>query len=532
MRMTSEAVKNLLQAMTDAETGERGYVITGNITFLQPYHAATFNLNLQIAELDNRIAASPELAADWAQLRKASVLASEFMKHVIETRQQQGFESAVRLVESGEGKNRMDSVRKIADVIVAKEEARLEAVTATELKEMKFSKSLLIVLTVLDIALFGIAFLMLSRALSSYRKTQATLQTLHSESVAHSQELAHSQISQGLQNRLVNILQSSVNMVEAYCGIERYCAQIFHANDGAFYIRRNSKDYYERVAAWGDGELSSTGFEPLECWSARNGNIYRFDSILTDLPCQHFGHDNLNQLSYLCIPMNANGELTGILVLFGRQSTAGELLPVSHEVEQLASEVMEKIGLAIANLRLRDTLRHNSIIDSLTGLYNRRYMEETLRREISRAERVAKPIGVMMLDADHFKRFNDTHGHDAGDLVLREIAQEMKNVARKSDFACRFGGEEFILVMPEADEAIMLARAQALQQSIRKMTIMYGGQCIGPLTVSIGVAVFPEAGNTGEQIVKAADEALYQAKQSGRDRIVLAQNVQLQRKAS
>lgn len=345
---------------------------------------------------------------------------------------------------------------------------------------------------------------------------------MHQESLLQSEELARNQELQQLQSRLVNVLQSSINIAEAFAGIDRYCKQIFRSNAGAFFIRKNSKDYFERVAAWGDASVAPDGFEPHECWSARNGNVYRFDSIETDLPCLHFEKDMIAGTSYLCLPMNANGELTGIMILFGAKDAAGAPLPVPERVEALASVVIEKIGLAIANIRLRDTLRHNSIIDALTGLYNRRYMEETLRREISRAERMDKPIGVMMLDVDHFKRFNDTHGHDAGDLILREAAQVMKKIARKSDFACRFGGEEFILVMPDADSAIMVTRAETVRNEIRNLTVSYGGQSIGPVSVSIGIAVFPRSGLTSELLIKAADDALYQAKMNGRDQAVVS----------
>lgn len=521
IRATVESVKDLLQSMTDAETGERGYIITGNADFLQPYHTSMARLDHQIANLDAHVALSPGLAAEWLDLKEKIHASSEFLHNAIQVRQRQGFESAVRTVESGEGKRRMDALRQLATLMIEKEEARIAESIANVSKEMDRSKTSQILLTLLDITLFGAAFVLLTRALTANAKTHATLQVMHDASVSQSEELARKQHVQLLQNKLVNVLQSSVNIAEAYQGIDCYCAQIFHVNSGALFIRNNSKDYYERVAAWGDRSLAPTGFEPSECWSARNGNIYRFDSSKTDLPCLHFDKSTVGSISYLCVPMNANGELTGIMILFGENNTASSSLPVSARVEESATEVIEKIGLAIANIRLRDTLRHNSIIDALTGLYNRRYMEETLRREIARAERVDKPIGVMMLDLDHFKRFNDTYGHDAGDLVLREAAQAMKKIARRSDFACRFGGEEFTVVMPEADTSILMARAKAIQHEIRSINLSYGGRSLGPITVSIGIAVFPHSGTTSELIVKAADDALYQAKANGRDQVVV-----------
>jgi diguanylate cyclase (GGDEF)-like protein len=182
----------------------------------------------------------------------------------------------------------------------------------------------------------------------------------------------------------------------------------------------------------------------------------------------------------------------------------------------------EQVGLALGNLRLMETLRGQSIRDSLTGLYNRRYLEESLAREIDRARRRGIPVAVLMLDVDHFKRFNDTHGHEAGDAVLANVGEVLKRLSRGEDVACRYGGEEFVLVLPECPTDVASRRAEEIREAVRQLPLRVRGDSIEGITVSIGVAGFPDHGDDGPTVVAAADAALYRAKAEGRDRVVTA----------
>jgi len=184
--------------------------------------------------------------------------------------------------------------------------------------------------------------------------------------------------------------------------------------------------------------------------------------------------------------------------------------------------VADSVALALANLKLRETLRHQSIRDPLTGLFNRRYMEETLERETRRVARAQRPLGIIMLDVDHFKLFNDTFGHDAGDSLLREFGNFLRAHVRGEDVACRYGGEEFTLILPEASLEVTRQRAEHLRGDIKHLHAQYHDQPLGAVALSLGVAVFPDHGSTGEAVLKAADAALYRAKREGRDRVVVA----------
>ena len=183
----------------------------------------------------------------------------------------------------------------------------------------------------------------------------------------------------------------------------------------------------------------------------------------------------------------------------------------------------DHVALAITNLRLRETLRSQAIRDPLTGLFNRRYMEETVARELRRVTRVDAPMAIMMMDLDHFKQFNDTFGHPAGDALLRRLGEVLQAQVRGSDIASRYGGEEFTLVLPDASLKDGQRRAEEIRKQVKGMKVEQGGRSLGPVSVSIGLACFPDHGETRDGLLQAADAALYLAKERGRDRVVIAE---------
>src|SRR5690606_13720823 len=171
-------------------------------------------------------------------------------------------------------------------------------------------------------------------------------------------------------------------------------------------------------------------------------------------------------------------------------------------------------------LSLRERLRLQSIRDPLTGLFNRRYLEESAAREIARCERRDCPLSLMMLDIDHFKAFNDVHGHAGGDALLARFGKLLAEHSRGEDIACRYGDEEFTLILPEAPAEAAMQRAGAIRSAVEAMRVQHMGRELPQVTVSIGVATFPANGNTPEALMRAADEALYRAKHEGRNRVV------------
>ena len=212
-----------------------------------------------------------------------------------------------------------------------------------------------------------------------------------------------------------------------------------------------------------------------------------------------------------------------------KEKRAAELALANQELRYQNEEKEKRAAeLVLADketFQLRESetlLREQSVRDPLTGLFNRRYMEETLIRELNRATRKQLPLGIIMLDIDHFKRLNDTYGHAGGDELLRRLGGFLQQHTRIADIACRYGGEEFILILPDASREVARERAEHIRQGIKHLRIPFQNRMLEIVTLSIGVAIFPMDGSTLETVMKAADAALYQAKKAGRDRVIVA----------
>ncbi len=324
-----------------------------------------------------------------------------------------------------------------------------------------------------------------------------------------------------LLNEMGNLLQTCRTMEEAYPVISQSVRELFPNKTGALYIINDSKNIVELVAAWGESIFAGTqhAFTPDDCWALWHGQLRIVENGDTNLLCQHLGH--LTSTAYMCMPMVAQNTAFGVLHL---RNPLGFLLPRWDESQlRLAQRASDSIALALMNLKLREALRQQSIRDPLTGLFNRRYLEETLQREVRRAARNQRPVGIIMIDIDHFKHINDTFGHTAGDVLLSEIGSFLRSNVRGEDIACRFGGEEFVLIMPEATREITSQRAEHFRKNLKQLSVKQSDQLVGRITLSLGVAIFPDHGSTGEEVLQAADVALYRAKRQGRDRVVIAE---------
>ncbi len=320
-----------------------------------------------------------------------------------------------------------------------------------------------------------------------------------------------------------SLLQSCLTAEEACAIVSGSVQQIFPDDSGGLCIFKESRNIVETVAMWGDSLPWEQVFAPDDCWALRRGQVHMVEDPKSGLLCKHLKQSPPG--SYMCIPMLARGEMLGMLHL---QSNIQGLTPqdalkgyLTESKQKLAMTVAEQIALTLANLKLRETLRTQSIRDPLTGLFNRRYMEESLERELRRVTRKQSSVGIIMVDVDHFKRFNDTFGHATGDNLLRELGIFLKANVRAEDIACRYGGEEFTLIMPEASLEITLKRAEKLREGVKHINIHSLGQTSGTITISLGVAIFPQHGSSGEAVLQAADAALYKAKAEGRDRVVV-----------
>jgi diguanylate cyclase (GGDEF)-like protein len=323
-------------------------------------------------------------------------------------------------------------------------------------------------------------------------------------------------------SQLGELLLSCQTAEEAYDIVAKVMLQLFTEQSGALCVINSSRNLVEAVAVWGSNLSSDRAFPPEDCWALRRGRIHSIGDGSTSPRCAHM-QSAVSGYS-VCIPMVAQGETVGVLHLEDPALLPGEepaaAGPLAERV-RLANTIAEQVSLSLANLRLREALRNQSIRDPLTGLFNRRYLDDSLQRELRRATRKGRPLAILMLDLDHFKRFNDTFGHEAGDTLLRHLGSFLQSYIRADDLAFRYGGEEFVVILPEATLDSARQRAEQLVRDFRRLDVQYHGTTLGPLTVSVGLAAFPDHGNTAEAVLRAADQALYRAKAEGRDRVVV-----------
>jgi len=320
---------------------------------------------------------------------------------------------------------------------------------------------------------------------------------------------------------LADLLQSCRTADEAYPIISRYAQELLPIGSGILFLIRNPEDHAERIAVWGkEGSLlGEQEMLPNECWGVRRGKPHLvLDPVVGPL-CGHL-REPFDE-SYLCAPLIAQGESIGLLHVSCKPTEEAGGCEL-EKYENLAVLLAEHIAPALANLNLRDNLRSQAIRDPLTGLFNRRYMEETLERELRRAGRHRTSVGVVMFDVDQLKPINDRYGHDAGDTLLKALGNLMMRLFRGEDVASRFGGDEFTVVMPEASLSDVWQRAEQLRDSIKKLHIEHEGKKLSPVTVSLGVAAYPDHGNSTERLLQASDAAAYMAKSEGGDRVMVA----------
>lgn len=279
---------------------------------------------------------------------------------------------------------------------------------------------------------------------------------------------------------------------------------------GALYAHNNSRNLLVPIGTWGGLQVEPTGFAPDECWALRRGQGHSVGAPGSDIVCRHLNDDKSH---YHCEPLLAAGEVIGVIYLCGELSAQ----------QRFSLTVMtENIASALVNQRLQRGLREQTIRDPLTGLFNRRYMEETLAIEVARAARSGGALSVIMCDIDHFKRFNDDFGHDAGDAVLSVVAAEMATRFRDGDVLCRYGGEEFTIIAAGSTLQQMADRAEMVRKAIAELQVHDRGRSLGAITMSFGIASWsPSTDRKGAALIQAADVALYRAKREGRNRVVM-----------
>jgi diguanylate cyclase (GGDEF)-like protein len=312
-------------------------------------------------------------------------------------------------------------------------------------------------------------------------------------------------------------LQSCLSAQEGSDVVAKHLPGLLPEKAGAMFLLDATRARSESAASWASPQGLEEVFSPNDCQAVRRGHLYYVADSARQANCRHFAGEPPG--AYVCVPMIAQNEVIGTLH-FQSSPASPQSWRCTDDDIGLINSVAEHAALAIANVGLRERLHEQAMRDKLTGLYNRHYVQEWFGLELRRAQRHNRPVAALMLDIDHFKRFNDTFGHEAGDMVLGELAGVLGRIARKSDVASRYGGEEFLLLLPECPLDAAIRKAEQLREEVERLQVKYRGSKVGVITISIGIAAFPDHADDAGALLRCADDALYLAKRGGRNRVV------------
>jgi diguanylate cyclase (GGDEF)-like protein len=556
-RTVVRAAATLTVDLQDAESAQRGFLLVENDHYLASYETARLRFGADLQRLEQAAHNTPEVESLIGPL--GNVVNDKFaeLAETIRLERAGRRASALALVQTGRGAADMTSARELLGSIQTVESRlRVEReATAKQLQLVVFwllmiggpaVTALVLVLTWFSVRKLHSSFDWLRDRIHAIRsgasnggalplgdeelkgiagefdalaselrlererrsRTEDDLRRTNDELSARHIALSDRAETSELRRRLANRLSGCLTLPECIEVIRQLLPSAVRNVPGAFFMYDNSRRFLSMVMQWNGAAVRAEEFQPDDCWAVRRGQPHRVVDARRDVVCPHVG-DATN--GYTCTPLAAQGETLGMLYLqSARDEDVGE-----DELQILA----EMLAISLANVRLRESLQTASLRDPLTGLFNRRYLQEAWDLESARATRSGRTLAVLMIDIDHFKRFNDSFGHDAGDQILKSVADVLRSGTRTGDVVCRFGGEEFVVVLVDADDQSALARAETLRKAVKEIQLSYGPQQLGTVTISIGVATFPLVGSSFDEVQQAADAALYRAKASGRNRV-------------
>lgn len=504
----------VLSLLKDAETGQRGFLIGSDESFLDPYNEGVAGIPAALEALQRTTASDQEraLVAKIAGLSQAKV---REMDQTIRVKKAGDSQAALDMVASQRGKVLMDELRTLLGQqlrVLAEHRNQLrEEITAT----LRYNSALGVGASLASLVLIVTVVYVVTKSLNERAESAR-----QSRNLAESNSLlAHQSAVRAERLALTASMLQALDSVKIPAELPRvlpiFLSKLLPDTSGAVYLYRNSRDVLELKASWGIATDAPPTVAPDECWALRLGKAH----VATpehDLCCDHGRIGLVKYVTQTCVPMISQGDVIGVLVI------AGDRCKDNRLDDTHITTLAEQLSLAVSNVSLRDTLRHQSTVDPLTGLYNRRFFDESLKREMARAQRSRSACAVVTVDLDHFKRVNDTYGHDGGDLVLQAASRAMLQRVRASDVVCRYGGEELVLMLPDCGAEEAAKCAEAIRISLMGIVIQHAGQTIAGISASFGVAQWPGHGHGEQDLLQAADRALYAAKKSGRNKVLIA----------
>ncbi|MGG6429318.1 diguanylate cyclase [Acetobacter ghanensis] len=550
----TEIVSETLSDLREAQAEERGYLLTTDPSFAKDFDDRVASALSKVNILEQLVQDNPVQHERAQSLQIATNERIDTLTKQIALARQGRFDEARSRVVIGQGRVDMAIIVQKADEIRQTEQELLIAREATARAHVNWNRKLVIGGCLIIVLLVnGLLFIVLNgmrrsislivHAMSDFGNGNRTVRVneqmgctefdmlaqgyntmadrldaamqaqeasdlkLHKANT----ELKRNNEAMELLGEMAHRLQAARTSEELAAIICAFVPRVLPGIPGALYTHNHATNQLERIAQWGNASVGCDSLLPSDCWALRLGQSHSVSTPGGDVTCQHVACD---VSTYHCEPLFASGEVVGLLYL---QST------VEEENRFRLVALVENIASALVNQNLQKDLRDQTIHDPLTGLFNRRYMEESLKAEIATATRDDTALGLIMADIDHFKHINDEFGHDAGDMVLRTIACEIQNSFRSHDIVCRFGGEEFLIITTSHPLETLIQRTESLRSSLSKLELHYNGQPLGKTTMSFGIAMWDKAlHHTASDIIRQADAALYQAKKDGRNRIVVA----------
>jgi diguanylate cyclase (GGDEF)-like protein len=319
-----------------------------------------------------------------------------------------------------------------------------------------------------------------------------------------------------LLSRMTQRMQSCDSTNDLQNVVQRFMPEVLPQMAGRLYLLEGARGAMVEACSWLGPVHSAAEFALMACWALRRGSPHRAAGVHFDVPCDHLRPDGADVPDTICLPLAGQHGTLGLLYFERRTGEDASKIPDIY-----LETLVENVSLALDNLRLRDALHALAMADALTTLANRRQLDETLEYHLAESQRTGAPISCAMIDVDHFKRFNDDFGHDAGDAVLRAVGEALKQSVREGHLVFRYGGEEFLMLMPGLGPDLAAERAEDIRLRIAALSLQHGGQALGAITVSVGVATAPVQCSQAS-LVQTADAALLRAKRGGRNRVVSA----------
>ena len=356
------------------------------------------------------------------------------------------------------------------------------------------------------------------------KQAEAMLKRSNQQLAVWINELQERKNKMDLLENVSDALQPCNSLDEVFQVLVKYAEEIFPNQPGALYLYDINTHVLQQSAVWGEFSGDSS-WAAESCYAWQSGKPHVSPGTKNRLLCKHDQNHGSDEMMYLCAPLIAQGERVGVLYLRRKVNdfSEGEQYDSVEFWKSMAMMITERLGFVILNMKLRNELANQSMRDPLTGMYNRRYLEESVQREIPRSIRYKRSFGLIMIDIDNLEAVSETMGYAAGNAVLQAFGKFLLSQIRSSDVGCRLGGNEFIMLLPEASLEDTANRAELFRMGGKNIRVLFGGHHLKTMTLSIGVAAFPQHGESVEELVEAVGKALAQARAKGRDQVVVAE---------